>query len=358
MAVPDTRVNRHHDPQFPGCLGKWEHPYQIADGSPCIDAGTLANLPDFIQLPETDLAGNPRIVGDSIDMGAGDDTVSIMATGIEGTPTIANLDLAKLDGGAGNDTLKFEESGSNTTELTLTTGGSTNFENIIGTGGAETIKGDANANKLEGKGANDTLYGYAGNDTLEGDGGNDTLYGGNDNDTLKGEAGDDTLDGGTGTDTLTGGNGTDTFVIRSGDGSTIADANVITDFTDGTDVIGMENIVYDDLTIAQGSGTYASHTLVSATATGEYLLIIQNATASNITAADFSNTSTEAQTLNGTSGNNILIGGAGNDTFNGGAGSDELYGYGGNDTFNNWTWCTSTAPHENRKVNRCCTHSS
>ena len=272
--------------------------------------------------------------GDSIDMGAGDDTVSIMATGIEGTPTIANLDLAKLDGGAGNDTLKFEESGSNTTELTLTTGGSTNFENIIGTGGAETIKGDANANKLEGKGANDTLYGYAGNDTLEGDGGNDTLYGGNDNDTLKGEAGDDTLDGGTGTDTLTGGNGTDTFVIRSGDGSTIADANVITDFTDGTDVIGMENIVYDDLTIAQGSGTYASHTLVSATATGEYLLIIQNATASNITAADFSNTSTEAQTLNGTSGNNILIGGAGNDTFNGGAGSDELYGYGGNDTFN------------------------
>ncbi|NOY51801.1 MAG: hypothetical protein GXO88_14710, partial [Chlorobi bacterium] len=37
---------------------------------PCIDAGTLANLPDFIELPEYDLAGNPRVVGDSIDMGA------------------------------------------------------------------------------------------------------------------------------------------------------------------------------------------------------------------------------------------------------------------------------------------------
>jgi hypothetical protein len=60
-------TNIDTDPVF---LGKWEHPYQIADGSPCIDAGTLAKLPDFIELPETDLAGNPRIVGDSIDMGA------------------------------------------------------------------------------------------------------------------------------------------------------------------------------------------------------------------------------------------------------------------------------------------------
>jgi len=60
-------TNIDNDPNF---LGMWGHPYQIADGSPCIDAGTLANLPDFIELPETDLAGNPRIVGDSIDMGA------------------------------------------------------------------------------------------------------------------------------------------------------------------------------------------------------------------------------------------------------------------------------------------------
>ncbi|RLD52881.1 MAG: hypothetical protein DRJ05_17025 [Bacteroidetes bacterium] len=60
-------TNIDTDPFF---LNKWEHPYQIADGSPCIDAGTLARLPDFIQLPETDLAGNPRIIGDSIDMGA------------------------------------------------------------------------------------------------------------------------------------------------------------------------------------------------------------------------------------------------------------------------------------------------
>lgn len=60
-------TNIDNDPNF---LGMWGDPYMIADGSPCIDAGTLANLPDFIEIPEFDLAGNPRIVGDSIDMGA------------------------------------------------------------------------------------------------------------------------------------------------------------------------------------------------------------------------------------------------------------------------------------------------
>ncbi|NOY50675.1 MAG: hypothetical protein GXO88_08960, partial [Chlorobi bacterium] len=60
-------TNIDADPNF---LGMWDHPYMISDNSPCIDAGTLANLPDFIQMPEYDLAGNPRVVGDSIDMGA------------------------------------------------------------------------------------------------------------------------------------------------------------------------------------------------------------------------------------------------------------------------------------------------
>jgi len=60
-------TNIDNDPNF---LGMWGDPYMITDGSPCIDAGTLANLPDFIEIPEFDLAGNPRIVGDSIDMGA------------------------------------------------------------------------------------------------------------------------------------------------------------------------------------------------------------------------------------------------------------------------------------------------
>jgi hypothetical protein len=47
--------------------GPW--PYSLLEGSPCIDAGTLDLPPDII-LPETDIIGNPRVWGSSIDMGA------------------------------------------------------------------------------------------------------------------------------------------------------------------------------------------------------------------------------------------------------------------------------------------------
>lgn len=44
-------------------------PYSLTGESPCIDAGTLG-LPSGIELPETDLAGNPRVYNGYIDMGA------------------------------------------------------------------------------------------------------------------------------------------------------------------------------------------------------------------------------------------------------------------------------------------------
>lgn len=59
-------TNIEGDPLF---YGGWEYPYNLSDNSPCINTGTL-NLPDWIELPEFDLAGNPRIFNDSIDMGA------------------------------------------------------------------------------------------------------------------------------------------------------------------------------------------------------------------------------------------------------------------------------------------------
>jgi hypothetical protein len=54
------------DPLF---LSSDDYPYAIDFGSPCIDAGTL-DLPPSIELPEYDLAGNPRVWGESVDMGA------------------------------------------------------------------------------------------------------------------------------------------------------------------------------------------------------------------------------------------------------------------------------------------------
>ena len=277
--------------------------------------------------------------GDSIDMGSGDDSVSLMFTGSSGTPTITNASLAKLDGGAGRDTLKFEESGDSTTALTLSTAGATNFENITGTRGAETITGDGNSNYLAGRNssygfggdATDIIYGLGGDDqlyaaynTTGGVGGgwenlgtwaaglnfdgytalsnisgyygtqfNDTgaakLYGGAGDDILFGAAGEDTLDGGTGRDVLVGGSGIDTFIIRVGDGSTtLTNADAIYDFTDGTDVIGMDDgLSFDDLTIVQGTGNYSNDTLVSITSTGEYLAIVEDMSATALTELDF-----------------------------------------------------------------------
>ncbi|MCF7912951.1 MAG: T9SS type A sorting domain-containing protein [Candidatus Cloacimonetes bacterium] len=46
-----------------------EYPYKLQEGSPAIDAGSL-DLPEGVVLPEYDLAGNLRIRGNGIDIGA------------------------------------------------------------------------------------------------------------------------------------------------------------------------------------------------------------------------------------------------------------------------------------------------
>jgi Ca2+-binding RTX toxin-like protein len=238
---------------------------------------------------------------DSIDMGAGDDYIALMLSGTNGTPTIANTNFIKLDGGSGSDTLSFGESAEFNGELTVTIGGAIRFENIYGTSGTETIKGDANANLLRGgRGGADIIYGYAGNDILYGHGQDSdpasdssytsakTLYGGEGDDILYGGAGEDILDGGTGKDTLTGGGGIDTFVIRSGDGSSdLTSTNVVEDFAIGSDLIGRNGFNFNDLSIEQGTGDYQNHTVISKTDTGELLIILKNVTPSSLTSDDF-----------------------------------------------------------------------
>ena len=319
--------------------------------------------------------------GDSIDMGAGDDLVSPMfGADAGGVQTFANVSLAKLDGGAGTDTLSFNESANPPSEITLNTANAVNFENINGTGYAETITGDGNSNLLKGFGGADALNGAGGNDFLlpgnNSHGGSDRswlvtpssgatltaslnfitkfytgsseaekLNGGSGDDILIGATGEDVLDGGTGRDHMAGGAGIDVFVIRAGDGSTnIDEADIVYDFTNGSDLIGMSGLNYSQLTVSEGTGSYVGYTVIKKTDTGEYLLLISNASFSftlgatsysfvygNLSATDFASTSTASQTLSGTSGNNTVIGGAGNDTITTGTGTDNIYGHGGDD---------------------------
>jgi len=98
--------NLDEDPLW---LNSGEYPYYLQSTSPCIDAGTL-ELPPGIELPEYDIAGNPRIYGETIDMGAyewqgveaeEDEIIPITQTKISNYPnpfnpsTTIKLDLAE-----------------------------------------------------------------------------------------------------------------------------------------------------------------------------------------------------------------------------------------------------------------------
>ena len=120
--------------------------------------------------------------------------------------------------------------------------------------------------------------GYAGNDILFGNAGNDDL---------RGRGGNDQIDGGTGSDTITTGSGLDKIVLRIGDGgNTLSDADIITDFTGGSDKLRLDGgLLFPQLVIAQGSDAYASDAIISAGS--EYLAILQGIDASLLSDADF-----------------------------------------------------------------------
>ncbi|MBD3886854.1 M10 family metallopeptidase C-terminal domain-containing protein [Phormidium tenue FACHB-886] len=107
------------------------------------------------------------------------------------------------------------------------------------------------ADRANGSGGDDIIDGGTGKDTLIGSTGDDILIGGSGNDRLFGNTGDDILDGGSGADVLTGGAGFDTFVFARSKGT-----DVITDFQNGQDSIGLIGLSFADLKfVQQGSKT-------------------------------------------------------------------------------------------------------
>jgi VCBS repeat-containing protein len=106
-------------------------------------------------------------------------------------------------------------------------------------------RAQANENTLDGAGLGDVLIGRDGNgSTINGNEGNDVLIGGNQGDVLNGGTGDDLMVGGAGKDTMTGGTGKDIFVFTatSDSATTSGNADVITDFVHGQDIIDLSAI--------------------------------------------------------------------------------------------------------------------
>ena len=158
---------------------------------------------------------------------------------------------------AGNDTVQLPNAGSPTGVVGLipTFDGGAGDDTIYGGPDDESILGGTGNDVMQGRNGDDSLFGGDGNDKLDGDNGNDVLYGGLDDDTLFGDQNSDTLFGDEGTDTMFGGAGSDTFGLEAGDGSSsVASADLISDFMYGTDLIGLAGgLTFADLFIDQSA---------------------------------------------------------------------------------------------------------
>ncbi|MFL9907208.1 calcium-binding protein [Paraburkholderia sp. RL17-337-BIB-A] len=189
------------------------------------------------------------------------------------------------------------------------------------------------------------LIGFAGKDVLNGGSGDDILLGGDGNDTLYGGAGDDVLDGGAGDDLLMGGTGSDTYLFgrRSGN-DTIEEAFDL--YGNDTDVVLFDaDIRPQDVTVRRDGQGY--DLLLTISGSNNVLRIrSQFAQASGTSTFPYgieqfrfadgtvwTKQDVALMALQGTPGNDVLVGYNGNDVLDGGAGNDLLAGGTGSDTY-------------------------
>jgi Ca2+-binding RTX toxin-like protein len=179
--------------------------------------------------------------------------------------------------------------------------GTNGYDNVNGMQGADTIEGSGSGDSLvggkqsdqiDGGDEDDTLSGNNDNDTLIGGDGNDILAGGKENDVLISGNGDDRVSGDRGQDILTGGGGNDTFILAGGQAAaaSLADADVIVDFTAGDNIGLTEGNTFASLTFEAVSLSLDGGAGVSSTAIKlgtNYLGIVQGVAESELTANVF-----------------------------------------------------------------------
>ncbi|WP_291552210.1 hypothetical protein [Bosea sp. (in: a-proteobacteria)] len=267
-----------------------------ASSEETLTSGPEENTPDAAANP-TFTEGNDSLTNDTlllagVAMLGGNDTLT-------NSGTIIGTDGVAIDMGAGNDTVTLLEGSQTFGEIRLGSGD----DRLTATDVEQDLSVDAgDGNDIVVSGAGDDLVrGGEGDDELDGGDGDDALQGGNGNDRLIGGLGDDFLLGGAGNDTLIGGAGND--LLDGGDGIDTAD---YTSDTDGVTV---------DLGTGQGRGDGIGRD----TLTG-----VENVIGGS---GDDVLTGNElANLLDGGAGKDRIVAGAG-DTVRGGDGDDliEIY---------------------------------
>ncbi|MFC3230920.1 hypothetical protein ACFOGJ_26985, partial [Marinibaculum pumilum] len=255
---------------------------------------------------------------EAFDGGWGNDTLT-------GPETVA----ATLRGGAGGDSLTGGQQGDSLD------GGDGN-DSLTGNAGADSLSGGAGADAMDGGTGDDSLDGGADNDTITGGAGDDQAAGGTGSDVVSGGDGADTLDGGAGRDTVSGGAGNDRILV-SGD-------EAVTDVIDGGD--GTDTLYSDDsFSIGRGSVSGIEKVeiggdggTISGTGEGD-LIDLSGAELEGVDAVEggagndtLVGSRTDATTLRGGAGNDVVTGGDNNDVLEGGDGIDTLSGGAGADS--------------------------
>jgi Ca2+-binding RTX toxin-like protein len=151
----------------------------VIDGGLGTDTVSYSNLTGSISLGAFGVVTKSPGVTDQLNgvetiiaTGSNQDTINLsLATGPAAISTTVNL------AGALNNVLVNLSGGAPAINLTAL-----QFENVVGSGVADTITGNNLANNLSGNGGNDIIAGGSGNDTIAGGLGNDTLTGNADND--------------------------------------------------------------------------------------------------------------------------------------------------------------------------------
>ncbi len=254
---------------------------------------------------------------DHLSGGAGNDTL------------IASMGNDTLAGGAGVDLLRYDGAGFAGVAVELLAGRAqgpgfvhtlSDIENLLGSGGNDTLRGQWLDNAIDGGAGDDDIDGRLGNDTLQGGAGNDTLRGDQGDDWLYGDAGNDLLIGGPGNDRLYGGSGNDTVWAGTGDDLVEVDSG-------NNDVWGGAG----NDTIHGGSGNDtlggdAGNDLIRAG--GGQNQIWAGADGDTVHGGDL------GDMIGGGAGDDLIFGGAGDDLLMGGIlnGNDTIHGGGGHDT--------------------------